>query len=58
MAAYKWESKTKNTRRKAFVVAVALHVLIIGGLVWYSGGGDPTMLIPEFVMEMVGSETP
>ncbi|RMG79783.1 MAG: hypothetical protein D6714_15775 [Bacteroidetes bacterium] len=53
----KWEQLEKSRRAKALVWAVAFHVLLLAGVVYFSEG-NPQEKLPGFVKEWFHKNPP
>jgi hypothetical protein len=58
MSHYLSERHARRNRRKALYFTVFFHLLLLGGLAYYSSGADWRELLPQALQASLGIEAP
>ncbi len=58
MTDYRFERNARRSRQKALYVTIFFHLLILGGLAFYSSGADWRDYVPEALKTSLGIEAP
>jgi hypothetical protein len=58
MTDYRFERNARRSRQKALYVTIFFHLLILGGLAFYSSGADWRAYVPEALKTSLGIEEP